>query len=78
VVDVDAIPSLITGAVIPTMVEEQDLTTKEMDVDLRGEEQNPTQKIGLGAPPNMDENDDEHKVLDDPRGLIEATQQPVA
>jgi hypothetical protein len=48
-----------------------------MDVDLRGEEQNPTQKIGLGAPPNMDENDDEHKVLDDPRGLIEATQQPV-
>jgi hypothetical protein len=58
--------------------------TEEMEVETRGENETlaqrktPTQQLGLGAPQQMDENDDERTESDEPRGQAEESTKPVA
>jgi hypothetical protein len=60
---VDVIPSPIIEPVSPTIVEEQEPVTEKMDVDRRDEEQNPTQQLGLGAPQQLNGEDDEAYII---------------
>jgi hypothetical protein len=47
---VDVIPSPIKEPLIPIVFKEQEPVVKQMDVDPRAEEPNPTKNMGLGAP----------------------------
>jgi len=63
--------------------EQQIPSIEEMEVDSRTKEHNPTaeknpiQKLFLGAPQQMTEEDDEHTKLDDPREHDAKAQQPI-
>jgi hypothetical protein len=54
----------------PTIVEEKNLMTEELDVDMQGETQNPstkknpTQKLGLGTEkPHVEPNEEDDEIM---------------